>query len=140
MEGVARGDAAADGQADGQGGALALLHVSVQLERLEQHVDERFDRLEAQVAALQQLLVEPEGLGAGNSSSSSSGGNPSAPETRGIRRPGGDVDGESSRLRPRLETPPLEQPPDPLQQPPLLHRLQQLLEPQLEATTARATA
>ena len=123
---------------EGAADADSLVSLSVQLERLKQHIEERFNKLEAQVAALQQLLDEPAGLGAG--SGSNGAGSPGAPEARGIRRPGGDVDGESARLRPRLESPtPVEQPD------PLLHKLQQLqqqlMETQPEAsTTARGAA
>jgi hypothetical protein len=124
---------------EGAADADSLASLSMQLERLRQHIEERFNKLEAQVAALQQLLDEPAGLGAG--SGSNGAGSPGAPEARGIRRPGGDVDGESARLRPRIEspTPVLEQPD------PLLHKLQQLqqqlMETQPEAsTTARGAA
>jgi hypothetical protein len=127
MEGVARADAA-------HGDAQALVRVSMHLERLEQHFEDRFDKLEAQVAALQQLLEEQAGMAGG---SNGGGGSPGAADGRGVRRPGGDVDGESARLRPRLESPILEQPPE-LH---TVHRLQQLLETQPEGSTpARAAA
>jgi hypothetical protein len=117
--------AAGKGPADGRGGAvpadvqaaaLTVAAVSAQLAALEQHVDERFDRVAAQVAALEQQILVPAGAGGSSGGASVAG-------ARGIRRPGGDVDDDSSRRRARRESPP-PQPP----QPPEL--LQQLLQPQ----------